>query len=110
MEAIASPSAVSMNSETAMLRRLCLAFAKCTRTVIELHHRLLRKSEVRIQETGLATSGERIDQIAIVPANEQNKNGSEFLQTQSQLVSAMLHSMIIASGDNVGDSKKRKRP
>jgi len=96
-----------------MLPRLANALTNSGRAIVSLRHRLFRKT--RESEQGvvaqhcLLRATERIDdRRPSAPTDEQESlDGPEFIRTQSQLMTTMLESMILACGENVDGSTTR---
>ncbi len=95
-----------------MLSRLATTLRNRRRAIVSLRHRLLRKT--RESEQGvvaqhcLVPTTTRVDDCPLAPTGEQESlDCPEFIQMQSQLMTTMLNSMILASGGNIDGSARR---
>ena len=95
-----------------MLPRLAIALANCGSAIVSLRHRLFRKTRESehgvVEQDCLARATKQVDDRPFAPTREQeNLDCPEFIQTQSQLMTTMLQSMMLASGWNVDGSTRR---
>jgi hypothetical protein len=110
--ACARPLNLSAEVSRPILPRLGIALANSTRAIASLRYRLFSKT--RESEQGIVAQDcpvhatERVDDRAFIRSSEKETPGcAEFIQTQSQLMETMLHSMILASGGTVDGSASR---
>ena len=95
-----------------MLPRLANALTNSGRAIVSLRHRLFRKTRESEQEVAaqhcLVRATKRVDDRPFAPTGEQESlDCPEFIRTQSQLMTTMLKSMILACGENVDGSATR---
>jgi len=105
MGAKARVTLLRLDAEISILPRFANA-------IVSLRHRLFRKTSQ--SEQGVVAqhcpvvATERVDDRPPAPAGEKESLGcAEIIQTQSQLMTTMLESMILASGGNVDRSIRR---